>query len=419
MTAGLICPSGPARLMFKVGGSAGCAARSEQMPIVNRIAAMHGEITAWRRDIHAHPELLYDVQRTAATVADKLKRFGCDEVVTGIGRTGVVGVIRGGKGGEGGRVIGLRADMDALPIQEAGDVPYKSTVPGKMHACGHDGHTAMLLGAAQYLAETRNFAGTAIVIFQPAEEGGGGGRAMVQDGLMDRFRIEEVYGMHNYPGLPVGDFAIRPGAMMAAAGPLGIEIEGKGGHAARPHISVDSVLVGAQMVNQIQSIVARNVDPLQAAVVSICVFQAGTTDNVIPQTALLRGTARSLDPQVRDTLEARLHEVVEGTARLYGAKAKLTYRRDYPVTRNHERQTAFAASVAAGVVGEAQVDIDVAPVMGAEDFSFMLEARPGAFIFVGNGDSAGLHHPSYDFNDEVIPVGTSYWVKLVETALAA
>jgi hippurate hydrolase len=387
------------------------------MPIVNRIADLHSDITAWRRDIHAHPELLYDVHRTAATVADKLKGFGCDEVVSGIGRTGVVGVIRGGKAGAGGRVIALRADMDALPIEEANDVPYKSTVPGKMHACGHDGHTAMLLGAARYLAETRNFAGTAVVIFQPAEEGGAGGKAMVQDGLMDRFRIEEVYGMHNYPGLPVGQFALRPGPLMAAADRLTIEIEGRGGHAARPHFSIDTVLVGAQIINQIQSIVARNVDPLHAAVISICMFQAGTTDNVIPQTALLRGTARSLSPQVRDLLEKRLHEVVEGTARLYGASAKLTYKRDYPVTRNHEREAAFAAQVAAEVVGRERVDDQVAPVMGAEDFSFMLEARPGAFIFVGNGDSAGLHHPSYDFNDEVIPIGTSYWVRLVETAL--
>jgi amidohydrolase len=387
------------------------------MPIVNRIADLHGEITAWRRDIHAHPELLYDVHRTAATVADKLRSFGCDEVVTGVGRTGVVGVIRGGKGGQSGRVIGLRADMDALPIEEANDVPYKSTVPGKMHACGHDGHTAMLLGAARYLAETRNFAGTAVVIFQPAEEGGAGGKAMVQDGLMDRFRIEEVYGMHNYPGLPVGQFALRSGPLMAAADRLTIEIEGRGGHAARPHISVDTVLVGAQIINQIQSIVSRNVDPLHAAVISICMFQAGSTDNVIPQTALLRGTARSLTPEVRDLLEKRLHEVVTGTAQLYGATAKLTYKRDYPVTRNHARQAEFAASVASQVVGTERVDHDVAPVMGAEDFSFMLEARPGAFIFVGNGNSAGLHHPSYDFNDEIIPIGTSYWAKLVETAM--
>jgi hippurate hydrolase len=275
----------------------------------------------------------------------------------------------------------------------------------------------MLLGAARYLAETRNFDGTAVVIFQPAEEGGAGGKAMVQDGLMDRFRIEEVYGMHNYPGLPVGEFALRPGPLLASADRLTIEIEGRGGHAARPHFSIDTILVGAQIVNQIQSIVARNVDPLHAAVISICVFNAGTTDNVIPQTALLRGTARSLTPEVQDLLERRLHEVVEGTARLYGATAKLTYKRDYPVTRNHERQTAFAADVAAQVVGSERVDQDVAPVMGAEDFSFMLEARPGAFIFVGNGDSAGLHHPAYDFNDEAIPIGTSYWVKLVETAL--
>jgi amidohydrolase len=387
------------------------------MPIVNRIAHLHGEITAWRHDIHAHPELLYDVHRTAASVAEKLKSFGCDEVVTGIGRTGVVGVIRGSKPDDGGRVIGLRADMDALPIEEATDLPYRSTVPGKMHACGHDGHTAMLLGAARYLTETRNFAGTAVVIFQPAEEGGAGGKAMVQDGLMDRFRIEEVYGMHNYPGLPVGQFGLRPGPLMAAADRLTIEIEGRGGHAARPHISVDTVLVGAQIINQIQSIVSRNVDPLQAAVISICVFQAGSTDNVIPQTALLRGTARSLTPEVRDLLERRLHEVVTGTAQLYGATAKLTYKRDYPVTRNHERQAAFAAAVAAQVVGQERVDDRFAPVMGAEDFSFMLEARPGAFIFVGNGDSAGLHHPAYDFNDETIPIGTSYWVKLVETAL--
>jgi amidohydrolase len=407
--------------MLEAGKAVRCAAAQGAipMPIVNRIADLHGEITAWRRDIHAHPELLYDVHRTAATVADKLRSFGCDEVVTGIGRTGVVGVIRGGKAGHSNRVIGLRADMDALPIEEANDVPYKSTVAGKMHACGHDGHTAMLLGAARYLTETRNFAGTAVVIFQPAEEGGAGGDAMVKDGLMDRFRIEEVFGMHNYPGLPVGQFALRTGPLLASADRLTIEIEGRGGHAARPHKSIDTVLVGAQIINQIQSIVARNVDPLDAAVISICVFQAGTTDNVIPQTALLRGTARSLTPEVRDLLEQRLHEIAEGTAKLYGATAKLTYKRDYPVTRNHEHQAAFAASVAAQVVGGERVDSNVAPVMGAEDFSFMLQARPGAFIFVGNGDSAGLHHPAYDFNDEAIPIGTSYWVKLVETALGS
>jgi amidohydrolase len=386
------------------------------MPIVNRVADLQPEIAEWRRDIHRHPELMFDVHRTAGVVAEKLKSFGCDEVATGIGRTGVVGVIRG-KRGPGARTIGLRADMDALPITEATGLPYQSTAPGKMHACGHDGHTAMLLGAAKYLAETRNFAGTAVVIFQPAEEGGGGAREMVKEGLMERFAIEEVYGMHNYPGFPVGDFAIRPGPMMAAADRIYIDIEGVGGHAARPHHSVDTVLVGAQIINQIQSIVARNVDPLESSVVSICQFNAGTADNIIPQTARLSGTARSLTPEVRDLVEKRLHEVVEGTARLYGASAKLTYKRDYPVTRNHEKQTAFAASVAAEIVGKDRVDTSAPPVMGAEDFSYMLEARPGAFIFVGNGDSAGLHHPAYNFNDEAIPVGTSYWVKLVETAL--
>src|SRR6516162_491950 len=274
------------------------------MPIVNRVADLHSVITGWRRDLHAHPELLFDVHRTAGSVAEKLKSFGCDEVVTGLGRTGVVGIIRGRKGSSD-KTIGLRADMDALPIEEANDVPYKSTVPGKMHACGHDGHTAMLLGAARYLSETRNFAGTAVVIFQPAEEGGGGGREMVEDGLMDRFSIGEVYAMHNYPGLPVGEFAIRPGPMMAAADRIYIDIEGRGGHAAKPHQSIDSVLVGAQIINQLQSIVARNVDPLEAAVVSICQFNAGSTDNIIPQTARLSGTARSLTPEVQDLVEAR------------------------------------------------------------------------------------------------------------------
>ena len=389
------------------------------MPIVNRIAEFHPEITQWRRDLHMHPELQYDVHRTAASVAEKLKAFGCDEVVPGIGRTGVVGVIKGKKPAGSRKAIGMRADMDALPIEEATGLPYKSTVPGKMHACGHDGHTAMLLGAAKYLAETRNFGGNAVVIFQPAEEGGAGGKAMVDDGLMTRFGIEEVYGMHNYPGIPLGEFAIRPGALMAAADHFIIEIDGKGGHAARPHFSVDTVLVGAEIVSALQSIVARNVDPLHSAVVSVCLFQAGTTDNVIPQTALLRGTARSLVPEIQDLLETRIREVVEGTAKLHGAKAVLKYKRSYPVTRNHPDQTDFAASVAREVVGDTKVDTNVNPVMGAEDFSFMLNARPGAFIFVGNGDSAGLHHPAYDFNDGIIPVGSSYWVRLAEKALAA
>jgi amidohydrolase len=394
------------------------APRSQIMPIVSRITALHPEITEWRRDIHAHPEILYDVHRTAGAVAEKLKAFSCDEVVTGIGRTGVVGVIRGRKDATGAtKTIGMRADMDALPMEEQTNLPYRSTVPGKMHACGHDGHTAMLLGAAKYLAETRNFAGTAVVIFQPAEEGGAGGRAMVRDGLMERFGIEEVYGMHNFPGLPIGQFAIRSGPIMASADRITIAIEGLGGHAARPHLTVDPVLIGAQIINQVQSIVARNIDPVDAAVVSIPVFHAGTTDNVIPQTARLGGTARSFRPEVRDLIERRLREIVEGTAKLHGGSARLTYSRDYPVTRNHERQTAFAANVAAQIAGPEQVDADAPPVLGAEDFSYMLEARPGALIFMGNGDTAGLHHPAYDFNDEAIPVGASYWARLVETAL--
>jgi len=386
------------------------------MPIVNRVADLHAEITGWRRDLHAHPELQYDVHRTAASVADKLKSFGCDEVVTGIGRTGVVGVIRGRKPGA--KVVGLRADMDALPIEEATTVPYKSTVPGKMHACGHDGHTAMLLGAAKYLADTRNFAGTAVMIFQPAEEGGAGAKAMLRDGLFDRFGIQEVFGMHNYPGMPVGQFAIRSGPLMASTDSIAIKLEGKGSHAAWPHLGVDPVLVGAQIVNALQSIVARNVDPLESAVISICVFQAGQADNVIPQTATLRGTVRSLSPQVRELLKTRVREVVEGTAKIHGAKAELSYSTGYPVLVNDEARAAFAASVAAEIAGNDKVDRDTPPLMGAEDFAYMLEERPGAFIYVGNGDSAMLHHPAYDFNDEAIPVGTSYWVRLAETALA-
>jgi hippurate hydrolase len=386
------------------------------MPIVNRIADLHAEITAWRRDMHAHPELQYDVHRTAASVVDKLKSFGCDDVVAGIGRTGVVGVIRGRKGGS--KVVGLRADMDALPLEEETGLPYKSTVPGKMHACGHDGHTAMLLGAAKYLAETRNFAGTAVVIFQPAEEGGAGGEAMVKDGLITRFGIQEVYGMHNCPGLAIGEFAIRPGPIMASADHITIELEGKGGHAARPHHAIDTLLVGAQIVSQLQSVVARNVDPLEAAVVSICMFQAGFTDNVIPQHAKLKGTARAFSPEVRKTLQQRIDAIVEGTAKLYGATAKITYTNGYPVLVNHERETAFAANVAREVAGKDRVDTGFAPRMAAEDFSFMLNERPGAFIWIGNGDSANLHHPAYDFNDEAILSGTSYWVRLAETALA-
>ncbi|WP_315737306.1 M20 aminoacylase family protein [Bradyrhizobium sp. SZCCHNR1093] len=389
------------------------------MPIVNRVADLQPDIQAWRRDIHSHPELLYDVHRTAAFVAERLREFGCDEVVTGLGKTGVVGVIKGRKPGHGEvRVLGLRADMDALPIEEATGLPYASKAPGMMHACGHDGHTAMLLGAARYLAETRNFAGEVAVIFQPAEEGGGGADAMIKDGLIDRFKIDQVYGMHNGPGLPVGAFAIRQGALMASTDALDITIEGHGGHAAKPHNCIDSLLVGAQLVTALQQIVSRSVDPLEAAVLSICEFHAGNARNVIPQSAVLRGTVRTLTPKVRELMEKRVREVVTGVAQMTGAKIDLNYARGYPVVINHAEQTEIAIRAAKEVAGDANVH-EMPPMMGGEDFAYMLEARPGAFIFVGNGDSAGLHHPAYNFNDEAIVYGTSFFIKVVENTLAA
>jgi len=390
------------------------------MPIVNRVADLHPEITAWRRDIHQHPELLYDVHRTAAFVADRLREFGCDEVATGLGKTGVVGVIKGKKTAGNGdiKVIGLRADMDALPIEEATNLPYASRTPGKMHACGHDGHTAMLLGAARYLAETRNFAGDAVVIFQPAEEGGAGAEAMIKDGLMDRFGIEQVYGMHNGPGIPVGAFAIRPGPIMAATDELDITIKGHGGHASRPHKCIDPVLAGAQLITALQQIVSRNVDPLESAVISVCEFHAGTARNVIPQTAELRGTIRTLTAEVRELVAKRIGEVAAGVAQMTGTKIDVDIKRGYPVTVNHAAQTELATGIAKEVAGESNVH-ETPPLMGAEDFSYMLQARPGAFIFCGNGDSAGLHHPAYNFNDDAILYGTSFWIKLVENTLAA
>jgi amidohydrolase len=389
------------------------------MPVVNRFADLAPAITAWRRDLHEHPEVLFDTHRTSALVAEKLREFGCDEVATGIGRTGVVGLIRGRRHGSG-RVIGLRADMDALPMTEATGLPHASKTPGAMHACGHDGHTAMLLGAAQYLAETRNFDGTVAVIFQPAEEGGGGGREMVEDGMMDRFGIQEVYGMHNMPGVPVGEFRIRPGAIMACSDVFSIEVTGRGGHGAQPHNCIDPIVVASQMVLALQSIVSRNADPLASAVVSVTSFRSESDAfNVIPETVTLRGTTRSLTPEVQDLIEERMGAIVASTAAAFGATARLDYQRNYPVTHNNPDKTAFAAAIAAEVAGPSRVDADTPPVMGAEDFSFMLNARPGAFIFVGNGDTAKLHHPKYDFNDELIPVGCSYWARLVETAMPA
>lgn len=389
------------------------------MPIVDDIADLCVEATLWRQDLHAHPELMYDVQRTANVVARQLESFGCDAVATGIGQTGVVGVIRGRlKSGSVNKVIGMRAEMDALPILETTGLRYQSVIPGRMHACGHDGHTAMLLAAARHLAETRNFSGTAVVIFQPAEEGGAGAKAMLDDGLMERFGIQEVYGMHNLPGLEAGTFALRAGPAMAAADMFRIDIDGVGGHGAWPHITVDPLLVGAHIVTLCQSIVSRNVDPLESAVISITMFHGGDAVNVIPDAVKLEGSARSLTAATRDFLHKRMAEIVEGTAKLHGAKARLTWRSGYPVTFNHSQQAAFAASVAGEVAGDSQVSVDLAPMMSTEDFAFMLEARPGAYIFIGNGASAGWHHPAYDFNDHIIPLGTSYWIRLAERALA-
>ncbi|MDT8856173.1 M20 aminoacylase family protein [Paracoccaceae bacterium Fryx2] len=387
------------------------------MPPKNRFAEMLPEITAWRRDFHEHPELLFEVHRTAAKVADLLRSFGCDEVVTGIGRTGVVAVIKG-RTDTAGRVIGLRADMDALPIIEATGLDYASKTPGKMHACGHDGHTSMLLGAAKYLAETRNFDGTAVMIFQPAEEGGGGGREMVQDGMIDRWKIQEVYGMHNMPGIPVGHFAIRPGAIMAAADQFEITLTGKGGHAAKPHECIDTTLVGAHVVVALQSIASRGVDPLKQVVVSVCTFSTDSpAHNVIPQMVRMKGTVRTMDPAVQDYVERRVTEIVTGVATTFGATAEVNYQRGYPVTVNAAPNTEYAAQVAAEVSG--QVDTDTAPLMGAEDFSFMLNERPGAYIFLGNGDTAMVHHPAYNFDDAAIPFGSSWYAGMVESRMPA
>lgn len=386
------------------------------MPIKNRFAELHADITAWRRDMHENPEILFETHRTAALVAEKLRAFGCDEVVTGIGRTGVVGVIKGRAQGSG-KVIGLRADMDALPIDEATGLDYASKTPDAMHACGHDGHTAMLLGAAQYLAETRNFDGTAVVIFQPAEEGGGGGREMCEDGMMERFGIQEVYGMHNWPGRPVGEFAIRPGAFFAATDLMEITFEGKGGHAAKPQECIDTTLMAAQAVTALQSIVSRNADPIDRVVVSITSFESGSKAfNVIPQTVALKGTVRTMSPAMRDLAEKRVNEICHGIAATFGGTATVDYDRNYPVMVNHDAQTDFAAEVARSVSGQC----DEAPlVMGGEDFAFMLEERPGAYILVGNGDTAPVHHPAYDFNDEAIPAGCSWWAEIVEQRMPA
>ncbi|MBD0413500.1 M20 aminoacylase family protein [Oryzicola mucosus] len=385
------------------------------MPILNRAAELQDEVAAWRRHLHQNPELGYDVFETAAFVKQKLEEFGCDEIVTGLGRTGVVGLIKGrGPGG----TVGLRADMDALPIDELTGKPYASKTSGKMHACGHDGHTAMLLGAAKYLAETRNFDGNVAVIFQPAEEGGGGGGEMVRDGMMERFGIQKVFGMHNMPSLPVGEFAIRPGPIMAATAEFSIDVKGKGGHAAMPHLGIDPILAGAQVVAALQTIASRTTDPIDSVVVSVTKFHSGTAHNIIPEHAHIAGTVRSLRTDVAKKAEERMKTICAGIALASGTEIVVDYHPNYPVTFNHAAETVIAGDAAALVAGDPQVHRDIAPLMGGEDFSYMLEARPGAFIFIGNGKSANLHHAEYDFNDEAIPHGISYWVKLAETTLA-
>lgn len=387
------------------------------MPVNNRIAARSDVIKEWRRHLHQNPEIMYEVEETAAFVAEKLRAFGCDEVVEGLGRTGVVGLIKGTKGD--GPVVGLRSDMDALPILEETELPHASTKPGMMHACGHDGHTAMLLGAAEHLCETRGFTGSVAVIFQPAEEGGAGAKAMIDDGLFERFAIDEVYGMHNYPGIPVGEFCMKSGPVMAATDLFSITVTGVGGHAARPHVGIDPIVASAQIITALQSIASRNADPLESLVVSVTTIHAGNADNVIPERVELTGTVRTLIPDMRDLAEKRMNEIIPSVAQAMGCTAELHYERNYPVVVNHERETEFAASIASKIVGADKVETAMAPVMGGEDFAYMLEGRPGAFVFTGNGaDSANLHSPHYDFNDDIIPLGTSYWVELVETRLA-
>ncbi|UOA31429.1 Hippurate hydrolase [Sulfitobacter sp. DSM 110093] len=386
------------------------------MPIKNRFAETHAEITAWRRHLHEHPELLFDLPKTSNFVEEKLRSFGITDITTGIAQTGVVAVIEG-QSNSSGRTIGLRADMDALPIMEATGLPYASKTPGKMHACGHDGHTAMLLGAAQYLAETRNFDGRVVLIFQPAEEGGGGGEVMVQEGLMDRWDIDEVYGMHNMPGHPTGHFAIREGALLAAADEFNITLTGQGGHAAAPHEAIDTNLAAAHVLIALQSIASRNTDPLKQVVVSVCTLRSDTeSHNVLPHQVLLRGTVRTLDPEVQDLAEQRLHDITRLTAEAHQCKAEIDYQRGYPVTRNHAEHTRFAAEAADQITPG--TDRDTPPIMAGEDFSYMLNARPGAYIMIGNGEGATVHHPEYDFDDAAIPAGCSWFAQVVEDRLA-
>ncbi|MEQ8398127.1 M20 aminoacylase family protein [Thalassobaculum sp.] len=387
------------------------------MPIINRIADFHADMTAWRRDLHQHPELSYEEHWTSDFVAKQLESFGV-EVHRGLAVTGVVGKLVGRS--DSGKAIGLRADMDALPILEANDVAYKSLNPGKMHACGHDGHTTMLLGAAKYLAETRNFDGTVYFIFQPAEEGGAGGDRMVKEGLFEKFPVETVWGMHNIPGMAVGEFAIKAGPMMAGTSSFDITIHGRGGHAAMPYQTIDPILIASEVVGALQSIASRSSHPLDSLVVSVTQIHGGDAYNVIPPSVKLCGTVRTYRDEVTDLAEARMKQVVDGVAAAHGGRGEVDFRRGYPATVNHEAETEIAAKVAVELVGADKVDRNPTPSMGGEDFAYMLNAKPGSYIWLGAGEaSAGamLHNPGYDFNDEVLPLGASYWSKLVEAEL--
>ena len=387
------------------------------MAIIEHMKRLHGEMAEWRHDIHAHPETAFEEKRTSALVAKKLESFGLS-VHQGLGRTGVVGTLSAGSGK---RAIGLRADMDALHIHEKNAFGHRSQHEGKMHACGHDGHTTMLLGAAKYLAETRNFDGTVHFIFQPAEENEGGGREMVEQGLFDKFPCESVYGMHNWPGMPVGQFGLRAGPMMASFDIFEIELTGRGSHAALPHAGIDPVVAASALVQALQSITSRNVDPIESAVVSVTQIHAGDTWNVIPDAAVLRGTTRAFRPEVQDLVERRLRDICSGVAATYGTQVKVRYERRYPPTVNAPRETEICASVLERMVGAENV-LRVPPVMGSEDFAFMLQAKAGCYVFVGNGEGEGgcmLHNPHYDFNDDVLPLGANYWASLVEHILGA
>jgi hippurate hydrolase len=397
-------------------------ARAAAHGAYQRLAAWHGELTAFRRDLHAHPELGFEEKRTAARVAEALRVAGVDEIHEGIGRTGVVGIVRGRRG-QYARAIGLRADMDALPLVEENDFAWRSSKRGLMHGCGHDGHTTMLVGAARYLAATRDFDGSAVLIFQPGEEGFAGAKAMIDDGLFERFPVESVFAMHNWPALPPGTIGVNPGPMMAAADRIEIIVQGKGGHGAHPYLAIDPVLVAAHIITAAQSLVSRNVSPIDNAVVSLCSVHSGEPSAfaVIPREARIVGTVRTFRREVQDMIEERLGRLVESVALGFGATARLKYMRSYPATINAEREAAFAADVAAGIVGEQHVVRSLPPSMGAEDFSFMLQVRPGAYLRLGQGGegSCFLHNSRYDFNDDVLPLGAALFASLVERGLAA